>query len=194
MPLGTLEVLLVEAKGLDNNDFMADMDPYVILTVKTQEKNSNVVSGQGSTPEWNETFLFTVSDDVSELNLKIMEKDNFSADDFVGEATICLEPVFTEGSLPPAAYNVVNKDKEFCGEIKIGLTFTPEPEYFQTQELDCIHCCREATTFLLEDMERPRRAMADGNNRLTGRSRAISDEDGGASIMLEVSNLVCFSV
>ena len=128
MPIGTLEVLLVEAKGLDNNDFMADMDPYVILTVKTQEKNSNVVSGQGSTPEWNETFLFTVSDDVSELYLKIMEKDNFSADDFVGEATICLEPVFTEGSLPPAPYNVVNKDKEFCGEIKIGLTFTPEPE------------------------------------------------------------------
>ncbi|TQD71490.1 hypothetical protein C1H46_042980 [Malus baccata] len=95
------------------------MDPYVLLTVKTQEKQSTVASGQGSVPEWNETFLFTVSDDVSELHLKIMKKDNFSADDFV-EAT--------EGSLPPAAYNVVNKDKEFCGEIKIRLTFTPEPE------------------------------------------------------------------
>ncbi|KAM1230513.1 hypothetical protein ACFX2I_040653 [Malus domestica] len=104
------------------------MDPYVFLTVKTQEKQSTVASGQGSVPEWNETFLFTVSDDVSELHLKIMEKDNFSADDFVGEATICLEPVFSEGSLPPTAYNVVNKDKEFCGEIKIRLTFTPEPE------------------------------------------------------------------
>lgn len=135
--------------------------------------------------------------------------------------SICLEPVFTEGSLPPAAYNVVNKDKEFCGEIKIGLTFTPEPEvlllessllsllnfvwlfcfcirvqYFQTLEcfkLECIHCCREATTFLLEDMVSLRRAMADGNNRLTGRSRAISDEDGGASVMLEVS-IWCVSV
>ncbi|XP_021817070.1 elicitor-responsive protein 3-like [Prunus avium] len=128
MPLGTLEVLLVDAKGLDNNDFLADMDPYVLLTLRTQEKKSNVVSGQGSAPEWNETFVFTVSDDVSELHLKIMEKDNFSADDFVGEATISLEPIFTEGSIPPTAYNVVNQDKEYRGEIKVGLRFTPERE------------------------------------------------------------------
>lgn len=30
-----------------------------------------------------------------------------------------------EGSLPPTAYNVV-KDGEFCGEIRVALTFTPE--------------------------------------------------------------------
>lgn len=100
----------------------ADMDPYVLLTVNTQEKKSTVVSGtlqditfvllldelwiklvcalycvtkgklyiyaaQGSAPEWNETFLFTISDDSADLHLKIMEKDNFSADDYVGEAT-----------------------------------------------------------------------------------------------------------
>ncbi|CAB4269915.1 unnamed protein product [Prunus armeniaca] len=106
----------------------SDMDPYVLLTLRTQEKKSNVVSGQGSAPEWNETFVFTVSDDVSELHLKIMKKDNFSADDFVGEATISLEPIFTEGSIPPTAYNVVNQDKEYRGEIKVGLRFTPEPE------------------------------------------------------------------
>ena len=91
----------------------ADMDPYVLLTVNSQEKKSTVVSGtlldiklpllnyelhwctwskmymyaaQGSNPEWNETFLFTISDDSADLHLKIMEKDNFSADDYVGEA------------------------------------------------------------------------------------------------------------
>jgi hypothetical protein len=36
-----------------------------------------------------------------------------------------LEAVFTEGSIPPTVYNVV-KDEEYRGEIKIGLTFTPE--------------------------------------------------------------------
>lgn len=41
---------------------------------------------KGSTPEWNETFLFTVSGHVPELHLKIMDKDTFTADDFVGEA------------------------------------------------------------------------------------------------------------
>ncbi|CAN6711164.1 unnamed protein product [Malus baccata var. baccata] len=127
MPHGTLEVLLVSAKGLDNNDFLAgNMDPYVILTVRTQDKKSTVVSGQGSEPEWNETFSFTVSDDVDELRLKIMDKDTFSSDDFIGEATVALEPLFAEGSLPPTPYNVVNQDKEYSGEIKVGLTFTPE--------------------------------------------------------------------
>ncbi|XP_007219498.2 glycine-rich cell wall structural protein 2 [Prunus persica] len=126
MPHGTLEVLLVSAKGLHNNDFLADMDPYVILTVRTQDKKSTILSGQGSEPEWNETFSFNVSDEVDELRLKIMDKDSFSADDFVGEATVPLEAVFIEGNLPPTPYNVVNQEKEYHGEIKVGLTFTPE--------------------------------------------------------------------
>ncbi|KAK3429157.1 elicitor-responsive protein 3 [Eucalyptus grandis] len=125
MPQGKLEVLLVAAKGLENSDFLSNMDPYVILICRTQEKKSSVAQGQGAEPEWNETFLFTVSDGVSELRLKLMDSDNFSSDDFVGEATIPLEPVFTEGSLPPAAYNVV-KDEEYRGEIRVSLTFTPE--------------------------------------------------------------------
>lgn len=107
----------------------------------------------GSEPEWNETFVFTIGDDVSELTLKIMDKDAFTNDDYLGEATsvrsifisfkimvdfsfsvsygkydLCsvpLEPLFIEGSLPPTAYNVV-KDQEYRGEIRVGLTFTPE--------------------------------------------------------------------
>lgn len=48
---------------------------------------SCIFAGQGTNPEWNESFLFTVTDDVTELRLKIMDKDTFTADDFVGEAT-----------------------------------------------------------------------------------------------------------
>lgn len=39
--------------------------------------------------------------------------------------SIPLGPAFVEGSIPPTAYNVV-KDQEFRGEVKVGLTFTPE--------------------------------------------------------------------
>lgn len=42
---------------------------------------------QGTKPNWNETFLFTVADFQCDLNLKIMDKDNGSTDDFVGEVT-----------------------------------------------------------------------------------------------------------
>uniref|UniRef100_A0A368UHX3 C2 domain-containing protein n=1 Tax=Glycine max TaxID=3847 RepID=A0A368UHX3_SOYBN len=103
MPRGTLEVVLISAKGIDDNDFL-----YA-----------------GSKPQWNESFLFTVSDSASELNLKIMDKDNFSQDDCLGVATIHLDPVFEAGSIPETAYKVV-KDEEYCGEIKVALTFTVE--------------------------------------------------------------------
>ncbi|KAM5555160.1 hypothetical protein ABKV19_023184 [Rosa sericea] len=137
MPHGTLEVLLVGANDLEDTNFFCKMDPYVILTLRTQEKKSTVVEGQGSEPEWNETFQFTVSsDDVTELNLKIMDKDTFSADDFVGEATIPLESVFMEGNIAPSKYNVVNAEKEYHGEITVGLIFTPERTSHRADDCD----------------------------------------------------------
>ncbi|OEL16851.1 Elicitor-responsive protein 3 [Dichanthelium oligosanthes] len=63
------------------------MDPYVILTCRTQEQESSVAKGAGSEPEWNETFIFTISDETPQLNLKIMDSD-ITNDDFVGEATL----------------------------------------------------------------------------------------------------------
>ncbi|KAI4315388.1 hypothetical protein L6164_028203 [Bauhinia variegata] len=125
MPQGSLEVLLVSAKGLENTDFLRNMDPYVMLTCRTQEQKSSVAAGKGSDPEWNETFVFNISEGVSELKLKIMDSDSATADDLVGELTIPLEAVFSEGQIPPSSYNVVRND-EFRGEIRIGLTFTPE--------------------------------------------------------------------
>ncbi|KAG8374891.1 hypothetical protein BUALT_Bualt10G0042800 [Buddleja alternifolia] len=91
----------------------------------------NASTGKGSDPEWNETFVFGVSDDVPELLIKIMDSDGPSGDDFVGEAKIPLEPLFAEGSIPPTVYNVV-KDDEYCGEIKLGLNFTPEASIYST--------------------------------------------------------------
>ncbi|KAK8483796.1 hypothetical protein V6N11_030565 [Hibiscus sabdariffa] len=71
MPQGTLQVVLVSAKGLDDTDFLyvfnvsensncgkraGKMDPYVLLTCRTQEQKSRVASGQGSEPEWKREF------------------------------------------------------------------------------------------------------------------------------------------
>ncbi|RLM64922.1 elicitor-responsive protein 3-like isoform X2 [Panicum miliaceum] len=125
MAQGTLEVLLVGAKGLENTDYLSNMDPYAVLKCHSQEQKSSVASGKGSDPEWNETFVFTVSDSTTELFIKLLDSDGGTDDDFVGEATVPLEAVFTEGSIPPTVYNVV-KDEEYRGKIKFGLIFTPE--------------------------------------------------------------------
>ncbi|CAN6240256.1 unnamed protein product [Urochloa humidicola] len=127
MAQGTLEVLLVGAKGLENTDYLSNMDPYAVLKCRSQEQKSSVASGKGCDPEWNETFVFTVSDNTEELFIKLLDSDGGTEDDFVGETTIPLEAVFTEGSIPPIVYNVV-KDEEYRGEIKVGLTFIPDQD------------------------------------------------------------------
>ena len=52
---------------------------------------TNIGSGQGGSPVWNEKITFRVEypgqGDQYKLILKIMDKDTFSTDDFVGQAT-----------------------------------------------------------------------------------------------------------
>ncbi|XP_021295944.1 elicitor-responsive protein 1 [Herrania umbratica] len=138
MAVGILEVLLVRAKGLEDTDFLGGMDPYVIIQYKGQERKSSVARGAGSSPSWNERFTFTVeypgSGDDYKLTLKIMDKDTFSADDFLGQATIYVEDLLAIGAengnaeLHPSKYSVVQADLSYCGEIQVGVTFARKVE------------------------------------------------------------------
>ncbi|KAJ4812022.1 Calcium-dependent lipid-binding (CaLB domain) family protein [Rhynchospora pubera] len=147
MVRGTLEVLLVGAKGLENTDFLNNMDPYALIICRTQEQRSSVASGKGTDPDWNETFVFSTSDDVTELIIKLMDSD-VDSDDFVGEASIPLEAVYVEGNIPTTVYNVV-KDGEYRGEIKIGLTFNPEVLLIKLK----LHWISHFSTFLKKTNE-----------------------------------------
>jgi Ca2+-dependent lipid-binding protein len=134
MVQGTLQVLLVNAKKLNNSEFFGNMDPYAILKCRSHEQKSSVAKGAGTEPQWNESFVFTVSDDTSELFIKLMDEDNFTADDFLGEARIPLAPVFQEGNYPATVYRVV-KDEQYCGEVKVSLTFTPSQSRDMEQQV-----------------------------------------------------------
>ncbi|KAD4178365.1 hypothetical protein E3N88_26956 [Mikania micrantha] len=138
MPIGKLQVHLVSAKGLHDTDFFTMLHQVLCLNLLSirifvlQIHNplaEGVLTGQGSSPEWNETFEFTVtSDEEPKLVIKIKDSDVGSDDDIVGEAKIPLEPVFLAGSVPPTSYNVIIND-EFCVEIKVGLEFIPEEKH-----------------------------------------------------------------
>ncbi|XP_061363738.1 16 kDa phloem protein 1-like isoform X2 [Gastrolobium bilobum] len=118
MAIGFMEVLLVKAKGLQETDIFEG----------------------GRNPVWNEKFVFRVeypgSGDHYKLNLKIMDKDVFSADDFVGQAIIHVKDLLVEGAengsaeLHPRKYVVVRADQSYCGEIEVGITFTRKEEEY----------------------------------------------------------------
>ncbi|KAL3579150.1 hypothetical protein D5086_020654, partial [Populus alba] len=155
MAVGILEVKLVKAKGLGNPDFfglscycsssLTNMDPYVLVKYKSQERKSKVARGQGGHPVWNERLTFKVEYPGQageyKLSLKIMDKDTFSADDFIGEATIYVKDLLTSGvengsaELHPCKYRVVSATQSYTGEIQVGVTFTLKVEKLQA-ELD----------------------------------------------------------
>ncbi|KAI5082133.1 hypothetical protein GOP47_0001876 [Adiantum capillus-veneris] len=124
MPSGTLEVLLASGNGLKSGDFFSKTDAYAVLSCGSQSQKSNVARNQGSSPSWNQRFLFSVEEGVEELTLKIMDEDFMTADDELGCVTVPLETVFQLGKTPTSGYNVVKKNGKNRGEVKLSLTFT----------------------------------------------------------------------
>lgn len=61
--------------------------PFSCSIVRDDAQNATRCAGKGSNPEWNESFVFTISDGVTELAIKLKDSDTCTADDFVGEAT-----------------------------------------------------------------------------------------------------------
>lgn len=138
MVVGLLEVFLIEGKGLKGTDFIFDkIDPYVVIKYKGQQKKSSVAKGQGSNPKWNERFTFRAEFPGSggdfNLNFKLMDQDTFSADDYLGHAKIYVKDILELGcergsyEVHPTKHSVVDLNDRYCGELKVGLTFTARP-------------------------------------------------------------------
>ncbi|KAF6171864.1 hypothetical protein GIB67_011761 [Kingdonia uniflora] len=131
---GLLELSLVDAKGLESTDIFGKMDPYVLIEYKDQKLKSKVAKGQGNNPVWNEKFTlwaqYPEEDDQYNLILRIMDKDKFCKDDFVGEVRIAMKEMvrigINEGTVDtqPRTYNVVNSKGASSGELQVRLALT----------------------------------------------------------------------
>ncbi|KAK6145357.1 hypothetical protein DH2020_022177 [Rehmannia glutinosa] len=148
-----MEVILVDAKGLQHTDFLGKIDPYVMIQYRNQKYTSKtardiiltsssidcvVKVGQGSRPVWNEEFKFRVEypttpardDQNYKVFLQIMDRDSFTQDDYLGQTTIYLKELFEEGmekgkvELGTQKYRVVSSDGTYHGEIQVAITFT----------------------------------------------------------------------
>ncbi|KAF6175111.1 hypothetical protein GIB67_022792 [Kingdonia uniflora] len=148
---GILEVLLVSAEGIKNPNILGKSSYYVILKCGNQAFTSRItsvikcfVAGGNKKALWNEkfAFIFSISDwkKLTHLKFKIMDKEVFSGGTFIGETTVHLGGILTEGNdkgfieLKPAPYNVVLDDDTYKGEIKVGLKYTPNVELPKKRE------------------------------------------------------------
>lgn len=123
---GVLEVLLLEAHGLlDTDIFAGKSDPYAVVYCHKDIQKSHVIIGT-SDPVWNETFRFNVDSDVLEILIKLFDKDNWKADDPLGNVVVPLHKAFSTGQVPPTRYKVLGPKGQPQGEISVELKFTKQ--------------------------------------------------------------------
>lgn len=138
MGRGLLEVQLINAKNLAKTDCLSKVDPYVLIHYGNQQRKSKVGKDEGVNPVWNERHNFLVDypgpNNEYKLIFKIMDRDTFTADDFVGEAVIYLKDLLSLGvekgtaELHPTKYSVIRADGSYRGELQVGVVFTPKVE------------------------------------------------------------------
>ena len=89
MENSVLTVHVVEARNLLPMDMEGTSDPYVIMTIEGQRIQTSVKSSDLN-PVWNESFTFDIDTGREPLQIEVMDKDTFGADDFEGECQISL--------------------------------------------------------------------------------------------------------
>ncbi|KAL5572855.1 hypothetical protein UlMin_022452 [Ulmus minor] len=134
MKVGILEVLLVNAEGIRHTNLIGTPAYFVYIECGAHVYRSKISSGEDHEKAWwNEKFTleypFSEWKDLTHIKFRIMDKELFSDDGFVGETIIHLGRIITEGSdsgfivVKPAPYNVVLEDDTYKGELKIGFKF-----------------------------------------------------------------------
>lgn len=122
---GALELHLLEAHGLLDTDTFGKSDPYAIIYCHKEFQKSIVINGT-SDPVWNQKFVFNVNNEVTEILIKLFDKDDFVADDPLGTVVVPLTKAFTDGHLPPMRYKVLGAKGQPQGEVSLALKFTPK--------------------------------------------------------------------
>ncbi|KAF5938371.1 hypothetical protein HYC85_022630 [Camellia sinensis] len=115
-PVGTLEVKLVQGKGLTNKDIIGKSDPYCC---------SNQLN-----PIWNEHFEFIVEDaSTQHLTVRVFDDEGLQPSEFIGCAQIALKDLepgkVKDLWLKLVKDLVVQRDTKDRGQVHLELLYCP---------------------------------------------------------------------
>ncbi|XP_054792574.1 synaptotagmin-4-like isoform X1 [Prosopis cineraria] len=131
-PQGTLEVRLVQAKGLTNKELIGKSDPFALLFVRPlrdRTKQSKTINNDLN-PVWNEHFEFIVEDPNSQsFTVRVFDDDGIQNAEFLGAAQVQireLEPgKVKEVWLKLVKELGVQRDNKYRGEVHLELLYIP---------------------------------------------------------------------
>jgi hypothetical protein len=82
-----IEVSIESASNLPNKDFLGSVDPFCQVACGGIVHETSVRKRE-SNPVWKQNFLFRVSNEETELIIKVMDWDRFKSNEIVGVLTI----------------------------------------------------------------------------------------------------------
>ncbi|KAG3086264.1 hypothetical protein PI124_g18187 [Phytophthora idaei] len=122
---GKLTVKVLRAFDLKKLGMMDTADPYVKLTIGTQNVQTKVQEGSGKTPEFNENFDFNIATE-KELVLEVWDQEKGGQDRFMAQAKVEIVPWLAKGGFEG---DIELRDREGspAGKLAIVAKFT-KPE------------------------------------------------------------------
>ncbi len=82
-----LTVRVVEARNLKPMDNNSSSDPYAVLSIEGQKEETQFVESTLN-PKWDETFKFEIKTGKDHLEILVLDRDLYAADDFQGKLTL----------------------------------------------------------------------------------------------------------
>ncbi|KAI8569112.1 hypothetical protein RHMOL_Rhmol02G0253600 [Rhododendron molle] len=131
-PVGTLDVKLIQAKGLTNKDIVGKSDPFAVLFIRPlrdRTKNSKTINNQLN-PIWNEHFEFIVEDASTQyLTVRVFDDEGVQASEFIGVAQVALKDLepgkVKDVWLKLVKDLVIQRDKKDRGQVHLELLYCP---------------------------------------------------------------------
>ncbi|MCO5597581.1 hypothetical protein L7F22_051660 [Adiantum nelumboides] len=120
---GVLDVHLIEAHGLLDSDTFGKSDPYAAIYCHKDIQRSRILD-RTVNPVWNEHFRFNINNEVTEVLIKLFDKDDMRSDDPLGSVVVPLHKVFSGGEVPSMKYKVLGPKGQPQGEVSVALRFS----------------------------------------------------------------------
>ncbi|KAJ3376116.1 hypothetical protein GGF31_000183 [Allomyces arbusculus] len=92
----SLEINIIEARGLKDEELVGKIDPYFIVLVSGEKQRTRTFKDAGKNPTVNEKLTFTLPEGVRQFNLEVYD-DDVGKDDFIGGNIVDLSRAFATG-------------------------------------------------------------------------------------------------
>lgn len=128
--VGTLIVVVLEAKNLFNRRTIAKQDPYCTLRINKQHSRTRAVRRGGQTPKWDYEcrFYLTEEDLKSKLKLGVFDATGKTAE-IIGDTDISIRPALKAKVAGYDSWHPITYKNEFRGEVFLEMTYYPHKRH-----------------------------------------------------------------